>query len=43
LSPAPVLGGGSIRMEGSLLISIDKVEFDVDLPASRFAMPTPPA
>jgi len=33
------LGGGMIRMEGSVLISVDKVEIDVDIPESRFSKP----
>jgi hypothetical protein len=33
------LGGGMIRMEGSMVISIDKIEINVDIPASRFARP----
>jgi hypothetical protein len=33
------LGGGMIRMEGSVLISIEKVELNVDIPASRFSKP----
>jgi hypothetical protein len=34
-----VMGGGSIRMEGSLVIAIDKVELNVEIPAARFAAP----
>jgi outer membrane lipoprotein-sorting protein len=37
------LGGGMIRMEGSVLISIEKVELNVDIPASRFSKPKPDA
>lgn len=33
------LGGGMIRMEGSMVIAVDKVELNVDIPASRFAKP----
>jgi hypothetical protein len=33
------LGGGAIRMSGSVLISIEKVELNVDIPASRFSKP----
>ncbi len=33
------LGGGGIRMEGSMVIAIDKVEINVEIPASRFAEP----
>jgi len=34
-----VLGGGAIRMEGSMRIAIDKVELNVEIPASRFTIP----
>jgi len=37
------LGGGAIRMSGSVLISIEKVELNVDIPASRFSKPAPEA
>lgn len=36
-----VLGGGAIRMEGSMLIAIDKIEINVDIPANRFARAKP--
>ena len=33
------MGGGMIRTEGSVLISIEKLELNVDIPASRFSKP----
>lgn len=33
------LGGGMIRMEGSVLISFEKIELNVDIPASHFSKP----
>lgn len=34
-----VMGGGMIRTEGSLTYAFDKLEVNVDIPASRFEMP----
>jgi outer membrane lipoprotein-sorting protein len=34
-----VEGGGTIQMDGSMRIDIDKVELNVDIPASRFTKP----
>jgi len=33
------MGGGAIRIEGEVVFAFDKVEVNVDLPASRFAKP----